>query len=585
MRLGMRLSLLLALLMTACSAVVQEIAPPIDIAEVALVASQTPTLMPTATAVPTPTPEALQVGMVSYRGLRFQYDPSIASSVRGAIIPAFQGATPEFDLPEHLRFIFDEIALSNTFSLREPQLLVFPIDDFRMVSNIQAENALEALTELLAEKPLKPERDMLLMPPVAGKSVLQVHARYIRFEYGEGVRFLAAYVDEDGMVTNDDLFYIFQGVSFDGEYFISLFFPIDTAELPASVEDFIASDDYSLFSTSYDSYLAETVELLAGIQDRNFTPNLNLLDSMIKSLQLPDASIELRQVSDPERITDRIRREGKAGLRALWRDLGISSPLFEAPGDLNLELFDMKVNGSQDEYRFLLISDTNELDWQYLLFRSAGNRWLFVGHVDLARQKFLPPACRIVQGKNEAWWVFTWLEQAGPGVTHYRETWYSFSEDSLQAVLSFPLEGYQISADYAYNVIYRGDLAPEEDAHSNSFRLIYHLSYAIQGDGEGRTTPVETYKLFEIERSVLYIWDDQARRFVLVPEASQLNQEQMDAVFYFPGPDSTFLQFAGEELAQVAQNGTDLQKRWLLRFLESLEASLDVEEFKIRIGG
>jgi hypothetical protein len=147
------------------------------------------------------------------------------------------------------------------------------------------------------------------------------------------------------------------------------------------------------------------------------------------------------------------------------------------------------------------------------------------------------------------------------------------------------LEGYQISTDFAYNVSYRGDLVAEEDDRTNAFRLTYNISYSIFGDGESRAALNETYNLFDINRSVVYVWDDQEHHFVLDPVVSQLTQEQIDTAFYFPGPEHTFLQFAASELSLMARNGTALQKRWLLQFLENLETSPEVEDFKNWIGG
>jgi hypothetical protein len=584
MRFATRFSLLLALLMTACSGLAPEISPPSEIAVAVTAPSETPAPGPSVTPAPSSTPETPTGGKVSYRGVRFNYDLSIASSVRGAIIPALQGSTPEFDIPEHIRFIFDEVGLSNTFNPREPQLLIFPIDDFQLASAQRAAVVLLALNDLLEERPLQLEQQILLMPPVPGTVFFQTHARYLRFEQGEGIRFLTAYTEEPGPITNETLFYTYQGISSDGDYFVSLFFPIETEQLPASFTE-ILPEDYALYLEDYDSYLAEKIALLEKTPDYDFAPNLALLDALVKSLKLPDASIALPPVNDPERVTDRIRREGKVGLRALWRDLSINSPLFEAPSQLNLELFDMKVNGSQDEYRLLLISDSVNLDWQYLLFRSAGNRWLFVGHVDLNNQVYLPPACRIVHGKDGVWWVLTWLQNAGPGVTHYRETWYSFDQGELRVVLDFPLEGFQISQDNAYNVAYRGDLTAEEDDNTSSLRLVYQLSYSIYGDGENKSAAGEVYTLFETERSVFFSWDRQESRFVRVAEESQLTQDQIDAIFYFPGPDNAFLQFAIEELSALARSGTPLQKRWLAQFLNSLDAGLEVEEIRNTLGG
>jgi hypothetical protein len=584
MKLGMRLSLLLALFMTACSSAVPELSSPSDIAVVTQVPSEAPPLLPSATAVPSPTAPALAFGIASFRGVRFQYDLSFVSAVRGEIIPASQGSTPDLDIPEHIGFIFDNIAVSRQFNPLEPQLLIFPIDDFREISSRRAEMTLEGLTELLKERPLPLATELTLMPPPVGKPTLQVHAKYLQFANGEGVRFLTSYSEDIGPVTNETIFYTFQGISTDREYYVSLFFPIETPQLPDTFEDSAAAADYRSFVANYDNYLAETVEQLEKNPAASFQPKIGMLDKMIESINLPDA-IKLQQVSDPEKITDRIRREGKSALRALWRDLNLTPTLFEAPGQLNLELFDLKVNGNRDEFRLLLISDTVELDWQYLLFRSVGNRWLFVGNVDLPDQRFLPPVCRVVERNGTAWWVLTWLHHSEMGSTQYRETWYRFNEEALQPVLDFPLEGYQISTDFAYNVSYKGDLIAEEGDRTNAFRLSYNISYSINGDGENRAPLNETYNLFEINRSVVYVWDDQEHRFVLDPVVSQLTQEQIDAAFYFPGPEHTFLQFAGSELSLIARDGTALQKKWFLQYLENLEASPEVEEFKNWIGG
>jgi len=585
MRSGTCIVLVLALLLTACSTAVEELAQPSGLVVAPQLTTETPTVEITSTTYPSPTPDLSSVRTVSYRGIRMQYDRSIASTVRGAVVPAMQGHTPDLDIPEHLRFIFDEIALSSVPDPREPQLLIFPIDDFRLLDSKRADTLLDALNELLIEKPLDLNQQIQLMPQITGEAIAQIHARYLRFAHGEGVRFLTAYSDETGALHNESLFYTFQGLSSDKKFYISMFFPVEiqetlnTSEQDTSGEDSITAED----KQEEDPF--DWVNLLEKMPDRSFSPNLNLLDSMIKSLELPDLNLPLIQVSDPEKVADRIRRERKAGLHALWRELGISSTLFDPPSELNLELFEMEVDGSQDEYHLLLISDSIGKDWQYLLFRSAANRWLFVGQVDLAEQEFLPPACRMVNDKGKTWWVISWLDDTGPGFTHYRETWYSFKEGPLRAVLSFPIEGYQISDKYAYNVTYQANISMEEETETSSIRLSYHLSYTIYGDGEDKTVETETYKLLEMQRSALYVWNDQEHKFSLIPEASNLSQDQIDAVFYFPGPESTFLQFASQELMLVARNGTPLQKRWLKQFLDSLEASLDVEEFKTQIGG
>jgi hypothetical protein len=211
-------------------------------------------------------------GIASYRGLRFQYNLSLASFVRGEIFPASQGSTPEFDLPEHIRFLFDEVRLSSTLNTREPQLLVFPIEDFKRVSSKRFGLSFDILTQLLIEKPASLTQELTLVPAPSGKPVLQVQAKYLKFEHGEGVRFLSSYAEEIGPVTNSSLFYTFQGVSADGAYYVSMFYPIETPMLPAEFEDSAAASDYWLFVENYDEYLTSTIDQLEGLSAQSFTP-------------------------------------------------------------------------------------------------------------------------------------------------------------------------------------------------------------------------------------------------------------------------------------------------------------------------
>ena len=65
--------------------------------------------------------------------------------------------------------------------------------------------------------------------PLPGNAAQLVHSRtsYLELPGAKGVRFLTAYATDPMPITAEDLFYTFQGVTNDGAYYISAFFPLD----------------------------------------------------------------------------------------------------------------------------------------------------------------------------------------------------------------------------------------------------------------------------------------------------------------------------------------------------------------------
>jgi hypothetical protein len=82
--------------------------------------------------------------------------------------------------------------------------------------------------------------------------------------------------------------YVFQGLTTDGKYYISAFFPIRSALLVDKYEDAKDFPDLSANNAAdlYATYLAQTVDRLNKAGQDSFTPNLDAIDAVLTSLKI-----------------------------------------------------------------------------------------------------------------------------------------------------------------------------------------------------------------------------------------------------------------------------------------------------------
>jgi hypothetical protein len=79
------------------------------------------------------------------------------------------------------------------------------------------------------------------------------------------------------------VYYDFQGLTADGNYYISATFPVNTPVLPDEFEG-LAGEAYDEFVAQYDEYIASVTADLDALALSEFDPDLTLLDELIRSL-------------------------------------------------------------------------------------------------------------------------------------------------------------------------------------------------------------------------------------------------------------------------------------------------------------
>jgi hypothetical protein len=120
------------------------------------------------------------------------------------------------------------------------------------------------------------------LPLFNAAQVFRAQPEMIEFDGGQGIRYLAYYSQSVNVILETEVFYTFQGLTDDGQFYISAIFPVRSGlfdeEYPT--EDF----DYDAFAQNYQSYMEAALDDLNNMEPDAFEPSLNTLDDIITSI-------------------------------------------------------------------------------------------------------------------------------------------------------------------------------------------------------------------------------------------------------------------------------------------------------------
>jgi hypothetical protein len=115
--------------------------------------------------------------------------------------------------------------------------------------------------------------------------------RLLRFQNGRGLRTVGYLPVVSGLVplADEQIFYLFEGLTDDGRYYIWLQFNLHTTLLPDSASQFSAAQQtaFAAGSADYQAYLQAEMARVQALPATAFTPDLNLLDELLQSLDVP----------------------------------------------------------------------------------------------------------------------------------------------------------------------------------------------------------------------------------------------------------------------------------------------------------
>jgi hypothetical protein len=221
---------------------------------------------------------------VRFEQVLFRYDPALASAVDARMVPAVPledpSDVPDGVGPEHLLFTFRGGAGPADSLGRDPGAIrIYPVREYEEIWP-PCKESVDALRILLAERPAGWKREIPFLPWADVAQPFRTHGKYIEFRDGLGIGFVTAYAIEPSPITNRALVYTFQGLTADGETYVSLSFPIAAPILNENE----GVDDWEAFLRGYDAYVEDWSGRLGGLPPDAFTPDLDRIEAMIRSL-------------------------------------------------------------------------------------------------------------------------------------------------------------------------------------------------------------------------------------------------------------------------------------------------------------
>lgn len=244
-------------------------------------------------------PTAPSGAKVNYQGVSFTYDLSLAQSVSAKIVQAERGE-PGYGgwigpAPEYYQFDFERYQMADTF--HKPQVLIYPIQAFAAVNDAAGEQ-LDDLENYIDQSGTA-NRYLPFLPLWNAGQVFYARPKIVNFMNGEGVLYLTCYAQAILPVDGDCLFYTYQGLTYDKQFYVSAIFQVDHAGL-SSVENVNLFKDVenSMDASTYETYLSTVRDQLNGWDAEEFTPSLNKLEALVKSLSVqPTVDLKAPEMS------------------------------------------------------------------------------------------------------------------------------------------------------------------------------------------------------------------------------------------------------------------------------------------------
>jgi len=239
------------------------------------------TPLATATTFPTTQPKATPLTtsiQISYLGTSFTIPSGLASGSENNIVPL----SNEFMVwPAHTEFILHGYPLQNkTF---DPQILIYPANEFARMNNASA-ITIKNLRNLLAAQQVSSSDPLPFFPDEHAQQIFHAREVFLSFQNGSGIRYITEF-SQAAFPVLTDTYYTFQGLTRDGNYYVSIIMPIDLASsgnTPMPLES-IPFDPNSADASSYPNYVGTVVGMLNSAGG-SFNPNLETLDALVQSL-------------------------------------------------------------------------------------------------------------------------------------------------------------------------------------------------------------------------------------------------------------------------------------------------------------
>lgn len=248
--------------------------------------------------LPTPTPEMAVTPAhwapppsASQGGITFRLDPAVAASwgVTGMFdVPQVNNGTA---MPRLYRIDFQNYAIPERSE--HAHIFISPTYGLDERENELYISQLEQVRDFLSRRPAAvatgggPTDDiprLTLSEESQGVQYFLARIAYMDFQNGTGVRYVTEYTWENWPATNESLQYVYQGLTSDGKYAVSVYLPIRHPYLPDHPATETSQAEREAFLNQYPAYLSGITQTFNTAEPASFTPDIASLDALVQSL-------------------------------------------------------------------------------------------------------------------------------------------------------------------------------------------------------------------------------------------------------------------------------------------------------------
>ncbi|MDQ2692450.1 MAG: hypothetical protein M3Y68_10495, partial [Chloroflexota bacterium] len=242
------------------------------------------------------------------KNIYLSYDPALAPWVEARTVPAVpvndQGLFAEAQ-PSYAQIRFWGFLGGRPYDLpllpaddRLAQVRVFQTAEFRGFGDDSPAgfvNQMQALSALLetgidpsrCAQPITGEPVLPFLPWINMKQSFCAQPRVIEFAGGRGIRYLSYYAQGLDPVLDQQVFYTFQGLTDDDQFYVAAFFPVRTGIFPTEPPACPACSDPGYDPvTEWATMLAGQLIQLNAQSESDFVPSLVVLDDLIRTIQI-----------------------------------------------------------------------------------------------------------------------------------------------------------------------------------------------------------------------------------------------------------------------------------------------------------
>ena len=226
---------------------------------------------------------------ISYEGVSFVLPGTVAGGANTEKMTALESNTdaPWDIAPTHLRFTLTAYTLQDKF--HEPRIFVYPAAEYAQ-GNPKAAEQIERLRKIATGAPILQET-LPNIPFFNAAPLMAAQNKILPFQNGGGgVRTLTEYAQYAAPINNRELFYHFQGLSGDGNYYIIAILPINASILAEDEKPEATIPEGGVpIPTDIGPnavYYFSVTEKLNSLPPEAFTPSLVALDELIQSISV-----------------------------------------------------------------------------------------------------------------------------------------------------------------------------------------------------------------------------------------------------------------------------------------------------------